>query len=61
MGKQIKKCLNCKRYTLLENCPSCGFSCMSPKPAAYSQSDRYGKYRRDFRTYLRNRKEDVNR
>ncbi|WP_338103297.1 nucleolar RNA-binding Nop10p family protein [Methanolapillus millepedarum] len=61
LGKKILKCFNCGRYTLLTGCPDCGFVCQSPKPATYSSNDRYGKYRRLYRAYQRNRKEDVNR
>ncbi|WP_318785543.1 RNA-protein complex protein Nop10 [Methanimicrococcus hacksteinii] len=52
MGKRIKKCRECGRYTLSEICPDCGGACISPKPASYSPEDRYGKYRRIFRQNL---------
>ncbi|MBZ3935260.1 RNA-protein complex protein Nop10 [Methanimicrococcus blatticola] len=52
MGKRIKKCQSCSRYTLSETCPDCGGVCVSPKPASYSPEDRYGKYRRMYRQSL---------
>ncbi|MDR2944620.1 MAG: RNA-protein complex protein Nop10 [Methanosarcinales archaeon] len=52
MGKRIKKCLSCGRYTLSDICPDCGGGCVSPKTASYSPEDRYGKYRRIYRQNL---------
>ncbi|WP_316558519.1 RNA-protein complex protein Nop10 [Methanimicrococcus hongohii] len=52
MGKRIKKCKGCGRYTLSDACPDCGGDCVSPKPASYSPEDRYGKYRRIYRQNL---------
>ncbi|MCL2549651.1 MAG: RNA-protein complex protein Nop10 [Methanimicrococcus sp.] len=56
MGKRIKKCKDCGRYTLLETCPGCGGLCKSPRPASYSPEDRYGKYRRIYRASLSTQK-----
>lgn len=45
MGK-IKKCTECKYYTMEESCSKCSEKTERPKPPKYSPSDRYGDYRR---------------
>ncbi|MDY0266491.1 MAG: RNA-protein complex protein Nop10 [Methanimicrococcus sp.] len=52
MGKRIKKCKSCARYTLSDTCPDCGGVCVNPRPAPYSPEDRYGKYRRMYKKDL---------
>jgi len=42
--KHIKKCAECKRYTLKEEC--CSKPTIMPKPAKFSPEDPYGSYRR---------------
>ncbi|MDR0767413.1 MAG: RNA-protein complex protein Nop10 [Methanosarcinales archaeon] len=58
MGKRIKKCQSCGRYTLSDSCPDCGGVCVSPKPASYSPEDRYGKYRRIYRQNLKSSRKE---
>lgn len=43
---RLKKCKSCGKYTLQENCPSCGGKAVSPHPAKFSPEDPYGEYRR---------------
>lgn len=45
----MKKCKNCGRYTLQEECPECGEETSSPHPAKFSPEDSYGKYRRKLK------------
>jgi len=43
----LRRCGNCKRYTLnKEKCPSCGGAVYVPHPAKFSPDDKYAKYRR---------------
>jgi len=44
---KLKKCPNCKRYTLKEVCPYCGKKTVSPHPPKYSPQDKFGKFRRE--------------
>jgi len=46
MKSKIRKCLNCKRYTLKEKCPVCGKTTVNPLPPRFSPIDKYGEYRR---------------
>lgn len=46
LGLKIRRCVQCKRYTMVEFCPKCGGMAISPKPARFSPLDPYGKYRR---------------
>jgi H/ACA ribonucleoprotein complex subunit 3 len=41
----MKKCPNCKNYTLNTIC-QCGEKTITVKPPRYSPTDKYGKYRR---------------
>jgi len=43
----LRKCVQCKRYTLnQEKCPHCGGRVRVPHPAKFSPEDKYAKYRR---------------
>ncbi len=46
LGLKIRRCVQCKRYTMDELCPKCGSMAISPQPARFSPLDPYGKYRR---------------
>jgi len=46
MKSKIRRCLNCKRYTMKENCPVCGKVTVNPLPPRFSPIDKYGEYRR---------------
>ncbi len=43
---KIRKCKDCERYTMKENCPLCGKQTLIMEPPRYSPQDKYGKYRR---------------
>ncbi|MDD3792295.1 MAG: RNA-protein complex protein Nop10 [Candidatus Bathyarchaeota archaeon] len=46
MGWQLRKCVNCKRYTLNQSkCPVCNGPVRIPHPAKFSPVDKYLKYR----------------
>ncbi|MGC8661718.1 MAG: H/ACA ribonucleoprotein complex subunit NOP10 [Nitrososphaeria archaeon] len=45
MGKYIKKCQKCGRYTIFDVCPSCGTSTKIAHPPAFSVNDKYLKFR----------------
>ncbi|MDY6789002.1 MAG: RNA-protein complex protein Nop10 [Candidatus Nanohaloarchaea archaeon] len=45
MGK-IKKCRDCKYYSLEDRCGNCGGRTEKPEPPKFSPEDRHGKYRR---------------
>jgi len=45
----MRKCPNCKTYTLKEICPKCGGKTYMPIPPKFSPEDPYGKYRRMLR------------
>ncbi|MHA1129620.1 MAG: RNA-protein complex protein Nop10 [Candidatus Helarchaeota archaeon] len=50
MGKLLRKCVECGRYTMTEGkCPQCGGKTISPHPAKFSLVDKYGKYRRKLK------------
>lgn len=42
----MKKCPECGRYVLVDECDRCGVSTRSPHPPKFSPEDKYGKYRR---------------
>ncbi|MDR2202970.1 MAG: RNA-protein complex protein Nop10 [Nitrososphaerota archaeon] len=43
---QLRKCANCKRYTLSKKaCPCCSGDVKIPHPAKFSPDDKYLKYR----------------
>lgn len=46
MINQIKKCPNCKSYTLHEVCPNCQTETENPTPPPFSPEDKFGEYRR---------------
>jgi H/ACA ribonucleoprotein complex subunit 3 len=45
--KHIHLCNICSKYTMKEECPSCGGKAVLAKPPKYSPEDKYGKYRRE--------------
>lgn len=56
MGKRIRKCRECGRYTLSEKCPECGSGTGNPRPAAYVPSDPYAAYRRQYKAAMKESK-----
>ncbi len=48
--KHIYKCTKCETYTMKDTC--CDTKTINPKPAKYSPSDKYAKYRRDYKKNL---------
>lgn len=42
----LKRCTQCKEYTLQEACPRCGAAAKPNRPAKFSPEDQYGQYRR---------------
>ncbi|MBN1134362.1 MAG: RNA-protein complex protein Nop10 [Methanosarcinaceae archaeon] len=46
MGVRIRKCVQCRRYTMEETCPICSGITINTRPARFSPLDPYGKYRR---------------
>ena len=55
MGKLLRKCKVCGRYTInKETCPvsGCGGETIPVGPPKFSLEDRYGKYRRAFKKEL---------
>ncbi|MEM2875621.1 MAG: RNA-protein complex protein Nop10 [Candidatus Bathyarchaeia archaeon] len=48
----IKKCVNCKRYTLqTDKCPICGGGVHSPHPPKFSFNDKYLTYKLEMRKW----------
>jgi len=45
MHFQMRKCTDCKRYTLKEECPKCGHETTTVHPGKYSPDDKYARYR----------------
>ncbi|MDQ3972602.1 MAG: RNA-protein complex protein Nop10 [Thermoproteota archaeon] len=45
MKHLIRKCPNCGKYTLKQECNSCGVRTIDPHPPKYSPDDRYARYR----------------
>ncbi|MEM0371093.1 MAG: RNA-protein complex protein Nop10 [Ignisphaera sp.] len=45
MKWKIRKCLNCKTYTLKDLCPKCGAKTYTPHPPRFSPEDKYVEYR----------------
>lgn len=41
MRKLLKKCPNCRRYTLEEKCPRCGNTTYSAHPPKFSPDNKY--------------------
>jgi len=48
MKNRILRCSECFNYTLKEIC--CDLKTNSTKPAKFSMLDRYGKWRREYKT-----------
>ncbi|HII08479.1 MAG TPA: RNA-protein complex protein Nop10 [Methanosphaera sp.] len=46
MKFQMRRCNNCREYTLQDICPDCNEKTGVIFPARYSPQDKYGKYRR---------------
>jgi len=42
----LKRCTQCKEYTLQEACPHCGGAARPNRPARFSPEDHHGEYRR---------------
>ncbi|MGI0046224.1 MAG: RNA-protein complex protein Nop10 [Nitrosotalea sp.] len=45
MKFQMRKCSECKTYTLKDQCPKCGNDTTSVHPGKYSPDDKYARYR----------------
>jgi len=41
----IRRCINCKIYTIKEICPRCGSKTVVPHPPRFSPDDKYVMYR----------------
>ena len=41
----MRKCADCKRYTLKDECPKCSHETSSVHPGKYSPDDKYARYR----------------
>ncbi len=41
----MRKCADCRRYTLRDRCPYCGGKVHIPHPAKFSPDDKYAKYK----------------
>jgi rRNA maturation protein Nop10 len=40
------KCPKCSKYTMEDKCSECNIATINPKPAKFSNEDKYGSYRR---------------
>lgn len=45
----LKRCTQCKEYTLQDTCPRCGAPAKPNRPAKFSPEDQYGDYRRKLK------------
>jgi H/ACA ribonucleoprotein complex subunit 3 len=45
MKFQLRRCPDCKRYTLREQCPKCDSKTVTAHPAKFSPDDKYARYR----------------
>ncbi|QUC64495.1 RNA-protein complex protein Nop10 [Nitrosopumilus sp. K4] len=45
MRFQLRKCVNCNKYTLKEKCLKCNQDTISAHPAKFSPDDKYMRYR----------------
>lgn len=45
MKSLMLKCLDCGRYTVLEECSKCGGKTVTVHPAKFSPDDKYSRYR----------------
>lgn len=52
MKTLLKKCGNCKLYTIKSICSKCNQDTISPLPPRFSIEDRYGKYRRKLKKQI---------
>ncbi|MDI6806899.1 MAG: RNA-protein complex protein Nop10 [Candidatus Aenigmarchaeota archaeon] len=43
---KLRKCPECKRYTLKEVCRSCESATITPAPPKFSPVDKFGRWRR---------------
>lgn len=43
---KMKKCPECKTYTMEDACKKCSAKTKFPGPPSFSPEDKYGKYRR---------------
>lgn len=46
MKSSLRKCPECGRYTVKEECQTCLCATVTAHPPRYSPEDKYGKYRR---------------
>jgi H/ACA ribonucleoprotein complex subunit 3 len=46
MSKHIKRCPDCRKYTMKDTCSSCNIATINTWPPKYSPDDRYESYRR---------------
>ncbi|MFH1424419.1 MAG: RNA-protein complex protein Nop10 [archaeon] len=42
-------CKKCGEYTMQKQCPKCNADTITPEPAKYSPSDKYGEQRRKYK------------
>jgi len=47
MKSDIRKCPECKEYTLQPFCPNCGVKTSGSAPPRFSPEDKYGDIRRE--------------
>ncbi|WP_082096033.1 RNA-protein complex protein Nop10 [Candidatus Nitrosotenuis cloacae] len=45
MKFQLRKCPECKKYTLKDECPHCQSKTTTAHPAKFSPDDKYARYR----------------
>lgn len=50
MKSNILRCNKCLSYTLKKICSHCNVETNSTKPAKFSLQDKYGKYRREYKS-----------
>jgi H/ACA ribonucleoprotein complex subunit 3 len=53
MTRLIRRCPDDDTYTLQSRCPVCGRPTVTPHPASYSPEDRYGRFRRIAREWMK--------
>ncbi|MGQ9781678.1 MAG: RNA-protein complex protein Nop10 [Nitrososphaeria archaeon] len=49
MKSILRKCVKCSKYTLIELCPKCGSSTVTPHPAKFSPDDKYSYLRTNLK------------
>ena len=47
--KKILTCLECKTYTMKQECPSCSAKTVEARPPRFSLDDKYASYRREVK------------